>query len=112
MIFPIVLIVLGVAIVGFLVVSSWKTTQKRNELNLRIESLRQEIQELEEKNADLKNGITQTQSQEYLEQVARDQLNLKKPGEDVVAIQAATQTAQSVEEEKGFWQKLLEKIGL
>ncbi|MFC1789537.1 septum formation initiator family protein [Patescibacteria group bacterium] len=111
-IFSIVLIVLAISIVGFLVISNWKITQKRNNLNIKIESLKQEIQELEEKNSELKDGVNQTQSEEYLEQVAREQLNLKKPNEEVVAIQSATETVESTFEEKNFWQKFLEKIGL
>jgi cell division protein FtsB len=96
------------------IVSNFKINKRKSELNDRIEVLKKEIQTLEEKNAQLKAAINQTQNQDYAEQILREDLNYKKPGEDVIVIKTATDTAGGEEnktEEKSFWQKILEKLG-
>ncbi len=110
--FSVIFVLLFFAVTGFLVVSNWNINQKRNDLNTKIESLRKEIQDLEEKKVELQAGINQSQSSEYLEEVARESLDLKKPGEDVVVVkQSASTTEETAAQEKSFWQKIREKIG-
>ena len=71
----------------------------------RIESLRKEIQILEEKNKELKEEISQSGSEEYLEKVAREQLGLKAPGEEVIVINKEEKEEQPEikQNEKNFW---------
>ncbi|MFH1894414.1 MAG: septum formation initiator family protein [Patescibacteria group bacterium] len=110
---PVIFILLFFAVTGFLVISNWNINQKRDDLNVKIESLRKEVQDLEGKKVELEKGINLSQSQEYLETVARESLDLKKPGEDVVVVkQPAIMTEETAGQEKDFWQKILEKIGL
>lgn len=92
-----------VLIIGFLVFTNWKISKRRAELLVRIDSLRKEIEILEQKNKELKEDISQAGSQEYLEKVAREQLGLKAPGEEVVVISREGQGEEVREEEKGFW---------
>ena len=106
-------VLLGAAIftvVGFLIVSNWKIGQRRTELNSQVEILQQQIWTLETKRQELQSQISQTEGQEYLEREARDTFNLKKAGEEVVAILPA-EGEERVEEERSFWQKILDKIG-
>ena len=106
-------VLLGVAIftvVGFLIVSNWKIGQRRAELNSQVEILQQQIWTLETKRQELQSQISQTEGQEYLEREARDTFNLKKSGEEVVAILPA-EGEEKIEEERSFWQKIWDRIG-
>jgi cell division protein FtsB len=96
----------------FLAVSNWKIIQKRNELKVRIDALKAEINILEEKNAELKEDITQGRGDEYAEKIARESLSMKKPGEEVLVVKMASNTEREVEpvEEKSFWEKILDPI--
>ena len=107
LLFSVIFVVFFFGVTGFLVVSNWNINQKSNGLNAEIESLRKQIQDAEEKKAQLEASINQSQSQEYLEGVARESLDLKKPGEDVVVVkQSATTTEETASQEKSFWQKI------
>ncbi|MFH1820511.1 MAG: septum formation initiator family protein [Candidatus Nealsonbacteria bacterium] len=102
--------VLMLVIVGFLLVSNLKMLQKSSELNRQKDALFEQVKELEAKREQLQVQISQTGEEEYLEKEARETFNLKKPGEEVVAVLPAEEGIQS-EAEKSFWQKFLEKIG-
>jgi cell division protein FtsB len=98
-----------------LVVSNIKINKRKSEFNDRIEVLRKEIQALEEKNAQLKAAIGETQNQDYAEQILRENLNYKKTGEDVLVVKTATDTADEEKnnvQEKSFWERIWEKLGL
>jgi cell division protein FtsB len=100
----------AVAIVVLLVTSSLRMRERRKELVSQTEVLKKEIQNLEGKNQELKAGISQSQTQDYLEEVAREKLGLKKPGEEVVAIKKIQSEGGTNEtkQEKNLWQKILE----
>ncbi len=86
--------------------------QRRAELIFQIEDLEKEIQGLEKRNQELKAGFSQLSDEDYLEKEAREKLGLKKPGEEVVVVLPPPESEKEVKEkEKGFWQKLLEKLG-
>jgi cell division protein FtsB len=110
--FPLI-IALTLAASVFLAISNWNIMQKRNELKSRIAALAGEIAILEQKNSQLKEGITQSQGEEYAERIAREDLGMKKSGEEVLVVKPASTTAQETNEvkEKNFWQKILEKLG-
>jgi len=110
--FSILLIFFALAIVVLLITSNLKMKEKRSELTSQIEVLQKEIQNLETKNQELKAGVTQSQTQDYLEKEAREQLGLKKPGEEVVAIKKvqSEETQNQVKEQKSLWQKFLELL--
>lgn len=98
-------------IVGFLIFSNWKTNQQRKEFNLRIEFLQQEISVLSEKKQELETLASQLGREEYLEKVAREQLNLQKSDEKVVAILSPEEEEdKEIQKTKSFWQRILEKI--
>ena len=98
------------AIIGLLAVSNFKIRERRKELLAQIETLEKEIQNVENKNQELKAGISESQTQDYLEKEAREKLGLKKPGEEVVAIKKIQSEEKPTEqkEEKSLWQKFLE----
>ena len=98
------------AIIGLLTVSNLKIRERRKELLSQIETLEKEIQNVEKKNQELKAGISESQTEDYLEKEAREKLGLKKPGEEVVAIKKIQSEEKQKEqkEEKSLWQKFLE----
>ena len=104
-------LILGV--VGFLAVSNLSANKRREELNNRISSIKKGIEDLENKKKELEVSASETGQEDYLEKVAREQLNLKKPGEKVVVILSPEQEQnkeKEVTEEKGFWQKILDPV--
>ncbi|MDP2910683.1 MAG: cell division protein FtsL [bacterium] len=106
-IFSAFLIFLVLFIIVFIVFTNWKINKKRNELSERILILKQDVQILEEKNKELEEKKSETESEDFLEKVARDQLELKKPGEEVVVIQKEFSSAEASEdkEKKTWWEK-------
>jgi len=107
--FSVLLGVLIFTVIGFLIVSNWRINQKRTEYNAQLEILRTELQALETKRQQLQAQIYQTSEESYLEEEARERFNLKKPGEEVVIILPAEEE-DSAEQEKGFLEKVLDKI--
>lgn len=98
---------LFIFIIVFLFITNWKISQRRSELTNRIETLKQEVAILEEKNEEIKEKISQSGKEEYLEQVARDELSLKAPGEEVVVVkkEGEEEKEEVKEEEKTWWEK-------
>lgn len=69
----------------FLAVADIKTYKKKKELNAQIENLKNKIAEIQNKNNSLQEGISQADDPQYIEKVAREELDLQKPGEKVVS---------------------------
>ena len=104
-------LILGLAV--FLGLSNMSANKRRADLNNRVSSLKKEIEEFKNKKAELEVSASETGEADYLEKVAREQLNLKKPGEEVVAVLSPEQEQKKEEEvkkEEGFWQKILSPI--
>ncbi len=107
--FSVLLGVLLLIVVGSLLVSNWRMTQRRQELNSQLESLQEQLQALEIKRQQLQAQISQTSEESYLEKEARETFNLKKPGEEVVTILPA-EDEEGKGQEKGFWGEIWDKI--
>jgi len=109
------LIILGIlffAIIGFLAFSNFRINKKKIELQSQADSLKKEIQILEEKKEQLRAGILEGESETFLEKEARDRLGLKKPGEEVVAVLPPKETTQNTtQQNKSLWQRILQKLG-
>ena len=106
-------IFLGVAlilVISFLFYTNWNINQRRTQFTARIATLKEEIQILEQKNQELKEKMSEAGSKEYLEKVARDQLGLKAPGEEVVVVKkepaSAEGSGEAKEEKKSWWEKI------
>jgi cell division protein FtsB len=108
--FPALFVLLAVALGAFLIISNLRIGKKRGELTSQIDALKKEIQILEEKKEQLQAGVSQTQSESFLEQEARERLGLQKPGEEVVAIKKVESEVVEEPQEKSFWQKVWDKI--
>lgn len=107
--FSILLGALALLVIGFLIVTNWKISQRRTKFTARIDSLKKEIQILEERKRELEEKVSQAGNEEYLEKVAREQLGLKKPGEEVVVVKKESSFAEASEdkeEKKSWWEKI------
>ncbi len=100
-----------VLVIGFLIFSNLKISQRRADLTARIGDLKKEIQILEKKNQELRAGITQTESESYWEERIREQ-GYKKPGEEQVVVLSGEESEEGkTGEQRSLWQRILEKIG-
>ncbi len=111
----------NLTVLGFLVLAliSWpliKNIKKQLNVNKEISFLQQEIKNLEGKNSELKGLITYLNSDQFIEEQAKLNLNYKRAGEQVVVIKDAqeenvTQIDNQAESLKSVYQvKGLNKI--
>jgi cell division protein FtsB len=85
----------------------------KNKIKLaeQIKEYKSQIKNLEEKNYNLKQGISQADDNSYIEKVAREDLDLQKPGETVVGfIMPKIPAAVVSPEEKNFLQNIWNKF--
>lgn len=109
--FPLIILILIIIVfIGFFVVTNWRIAKRRAELRDRVTLLQQEVQILEEKNKELKDRKEDTESDDFIEKVAREQLELKKPGEEVIVIQKEEPREKAIEEEEESWWDWIKSI--
>ncbi|MDO8668029.1 MAG: septum formation initiator family protein [bacterium] len=71
-----------------------KNSIKQYKINKEISDFKKEISALQSKNADLKNFVSYLESDQFAEEQARLNLNLKKPGEEKTVIKPAVGEAK------------------
>jgi len=93
-----------IILISFLVYKDVSIYRKKIRLNEEIAELKEKIEQAKLKNENLKENIAQADSKDYLEKVAREQLDMQKPGETVVAF-ITSQESQKEEnaKEKKSW---------
>ena len=110
--FSVFLAALTVGLIGFLVLSNFRISQKRSQLQNEIENLENEIKGLDQKNAELETGISKASQDSHWEEKVREQ-GYQKPGEQqVVVLPPQENNSSSAEKSRNFFQKILQKIGL
>ena len=97
--FPLLMVVILLAVVGFLAFSNIRIRNYRQRIISQLGQLENEIQILERRKEELKAKISQAGTQDFLEQVAREQFNLKAPGEQVVVISKERNSQETEENE-------------
>lgn len=94
-----------VCIAVLLVIADVRIYQERQKFISQVESLKNKIQGLENKNSSLKQGIANADNSQYMEKVAREELDLQKPGEKVVSfVVTQKEPSQNGSEQKNFFQ--------
>ncbi|MBZ9572965.1 septum formation initiator family protein [Patescibacteria group bacterium] len=98
------------AAIVFLIILNLKINQERAKLQSEIENLQQQLQKSQSIREELLSKISKAQTEEYLEKVARQDLNLQKEGEKAVAFPVIKEEGREEEEveEKNFLQKIFE----
>ncbi len=110
LIFQIIFVFLFVFFVGYLAVSNYRIVKKRGQLNERIRSLTEEIQQLEVEKQRLEAGIVETQKDVYWEERIREQGYVKEGEEQVVVLGPGEIQKEEVKTEQNFIQELFEII--
>jgi cell division protein FtsL len=85
-VFTIFLVIFLAFLLGVAIYSNMRITNQREQYKKKIEDLKEQIQDLENKKGSLDRAISEEGSSEHLEEVARKQYNLKSPGEEVVVV--------------------------
>ena len=83
--FKILLSIFTLLILSALIFSNWKINKKRTEFQAKIRFLQEEIQRLGKEKEKYENKVLEIDKEEYWERYAKENLNLKKKGENVVA---------------------------
>ena len=82
---------------------------KRKKLDSQIENLKNKIQDIESENKNLKENISKTNDEKYIEKIAREELDLQKPGEKVFSfVKDSSQPQQNNQNQKNFFQQWLD----
>lgn len=87
-----------------------KINKRRDDLNRRLESLKTELQILEERKIELEAGVSQTEDSDYTEKLLREKGLYKKEGEEVVVILPPEEEKEEEPAEKSIWEKILGKL--
>ena len=82
----IVLTVIGLLTIVFISIPLAKNVSKQYRVNKEIDSLKNEIGDLGNKNSQLKSLVSYMQSDQFVDEKARLNLNYKQPGENVIVI--------------------------
>ncbi len=108
----------GILILVFvvvLIIANVKIYKKRQEFLSQVASLKQQIQVIESRNIQLKQGIEKSNNIDYIEKIAREELDLQKPGEKAISfIMPKAEAQKSIVTEQNFmqnwWQWLKDKF--
>lgn len=68
----------------FLILADIKIYKEKQKLNDQLSGYKKQIEEIENRNKALKEGIVEADNNNYIEKVAREELDLQKQGEKVV----------------------------
>lgn len=91
-----------------LVIANIKIYYKRQEYLAQVANLQNQIKDIQQRNENLKQGISKADDNQYIEKVAREELDLQKPGEKVVSfVMSQTQSQETNNQPKNIWQKWL-----
>ena len=92
------LVVAGLVVVAiFLTVSSVRIVLRARAILAEQKALEASRLELEQRKRDLEAGLKNSNSPEVVERIAKEKLNLKNPGEEVVVVKTEAQSASSSE---------------
>lgn len=94
-----------------------KILRNRGALLKELSRLSREIKELSDEKDALQSKILKSSDDDYLEESARQDFNLKKLGETVIAFPVAEpeldiEQEQELEDKKSFLEKVLDKFGI
>ena len=109
MFFSLLIIIGFIVLIVVLINANSRNIKKRTQYISRIDELKQEIEETENRKEELEKSLAQVGSREYLEKIAREQLGMKNPGEEVVVIskedddEFSSERSLEDEEKKNFW---------
>ncbi len=90
-------------IAAALIFVDFKIYQKKQQLVNQINSYKQQIEDIKKKNESLKEGISKSDDKEYIEKIAREELDMQKEGEKVVSFVMPKQESEEEQKIESFW---------
>lgn len=108
--FQVAFSILTIFLVGFLLVSNVKIEKRRSEMSVRIDSLKKEIQTLQQKKDELESNLSQTGKESYWEEKIREEGYVKEGENPVVVMPPEKNQTGSEQKQEGFSAGLWEKI--
>ena len=98
------------SLIIFLAFSSLRISKRKTELYSKILILEERLHELEQRKENLEASISYQKSKEYVEEVARDKLNLKGIGEQSVTFIMDEERERDEETNENFFSNFLNRI--
>jgi cell division protein FtsB len=95
-------------LIFFLAFSNFKIAKSKTELKNRLRNLTTQLNQIEEKNRELKKKIGQVEKESFWEEKIREEGYVKE-GEEMIVIKGPQKTKESTPE-KNRWQKFLESL--
>jgi len=93
-----------------LAIANTKIYYKKQKYLFQINELKNKIQELEYKKISLNEGIENSNNKAYIEKIAREELDLQQPGENVVSFIKSTDN-QPQQDNNTTLQSWIDKVG-
>ncbi len=88
---------------GLLIFADINVYKDKKKLDVQISEYKNQIDEIKKKNQALEQRIAESSNDDYIEKVAREELNLQKPGEKVVAFVMEEQPFNKESPQKNFF---------
>lgn len=79
------LVAISIVLIFVLIMANFRLYQKKKDLASQIKNYSDELKRIEQDNNKLKKEIDNTANLDYIEKIAREENNMKKPGEKVVS---------------------------
>lgn len=80
------IILVGVVLLGFISVRTYKEYSKKKEIQKEIEALQKEAEKISKENSDFQERLDYFGSEGYIKREAKEKFNLQSPGENVIVI--------------------------
>ena len=91
-------------IIVFLIFADIKVYKDRKKLNLQIDSLKEKIEAIQKKNNTLEQGIARADDKDYIEKIAREELDLQIEDEKVISfITPEPQQKEEIDTNVNYW---------
>jgi len=92
------------AIIIFLIFADIKIYGEKKKFDLQVDNLEKKVQSIKEENNKLKEGIAKIDDKDYIEKIAREELDLQMQDEKVVSfIMPESQKKEEINTDNNFW---------